>query len=248
MKFTNPFKLFKPLDYILWIGGIIVVFVGFALSNFEDWLSFLTSAIGITGVIFGAKGHIISQMIGLVFAVLYSVVAFYFKYYGELITYSFMTAPMAIVSIISWAKNPFKNTGEVKVGRLDPKKVGVLAVLTAGVTTAFYFILRALGNANLLVSTLSIATSFLAAGLTFLRSRWYAIAYCANDAVLFVLWLLAALDSLSYLPLVLCTAMFLVLDIYGFVSWNLMQKRQTEAEKAEETPYVAERDDAQDMQ
>ena len=126
--------------------------------------------------------------------------------------------------------------------------MGVLAVLTAGVTTAFYFILRALGNANLLVSTLSIATSFLAAGLTFLRSRWYAIAYCANDAVLFVLWLLAALDSLSYLPLVLCTAMFLVLDIYGFVSWNLMQKRQTEAEKAEETPYVAERDDAQDMQ
>ena len=65
-------------------------------------------------------------------------------------------------------------------------------LLTAAVTAGFYFILRALGTANLLPSTVSVTTSFLAVYLTFHRSPLYALGYAANDVVLIVLWLLAA--------------------------------------------------------
>lgn len=102
-------------------------------------------------------------------------------------------------------------------------------LLTAAVTAGFYFILRALGTANLLPSTISVTTSFLAVYLTFRRSPLYALGYAANDVVLIILWLLAARSDKGYLSVVVCFAVFLVNDIYGFLNWRRMEKKQASA-------------------
>ena len=69
-------------------------------------------------------------------------------------------------------------------------------------------------------------TSFVAVYLTFRRSPYYALAYAANDVVLIVLWVMAALSEVRYLSVVVCFAAFLVNDLYGFISWRKMGKRQ----------------------
>ena len=99
-------------------------------------------------------------------------------------------------------------------------------MLTAGVTFGFYFILDHYGTANMLPSTLSVTTSFIAVYLTFRRSPYFALAYAANDVVLIILWTLAAVEDVSYLSVIICFVMFLVNDLYGFVSWKRMEKRQ----------------------
>ena len=147
-----------------------------------------------------------------------------------MITYLCMTAPIAVASVISWLKNPFKgNKREVTVNKLSLKEYAVLLSLTFAVTVAFFFILRALHTANLAWSTVSVATSFLAAVLTFRRSPLYAVAYACNDAVLIVLWALAAAGNTEYVALVVCFAVFLVEDTYGFICWTLRRKRQQQA-------------------
>ena len=232
IAFTNPLKALSPLDYVIWSVSLIVNIAAFALTKWRDPLTFVSAVIGVTALIFCAKGHVLGQIISVVFAVFYSVVSFFFRYYSELITYAFMTAPIAILSVISWLKNPFGDSGKVKVSSLTKKKVTVMLLLTVAVTVAFYFILRALDTPNLAVSTLSIATSFLACYLVFLRSPWYAVAYSANDIVLIVLWVLATIKDLSYLPMVTCFAMFLINDVYGFICWLKMradQKKYTDA-------------------
>ena len=99
------------------------------------------------------------------------------------------------------------------------------------VTFIFYFILKAFDTANLIVSTISIATSFSASYLMLLRSPFYALAYGMNDVVLIVLWVLASFEDASYIPMVACFVMFLANDIYGFYNWGRMKKRQEEANK-----------------
>ena len=94
------------------------------------------------------------------------------------------------------------------------------------VTLIFFFILRAFDTKNILPSTISVTTSFLAVYLTFRRSPFYAIGYAANDIVLLVLWTLAAMENISYLSMIVCFAAFLANDIYGFISWRKMAKRQ----------------------
>lgn len=102
--------------------------------------------------------------------------------------------------------------------------------LAAAVVTAiFYCILAHFHTANLLPSTVSVTTSFLAVYLTYHRSPYYALAYAANDVVLIVLWVLASMEDSRYLSVVVCFAAFLVNDIYGFICWQRMQRRQAAA-------------------
>ena len=210
----------------LWLTSVIVVagtYIGFQAG---DALSLIASLIGVTALIFVAKGHALGQVLTIVFAVFYGIISWAFRYYGEVITYLCMSAPMAAVALVTWLRNPYKDSAEVTVNRLTGRQWAVMLAATVLVTAVFYFILRAMGNAALAVSTVSITTSFLASYLTALRSPYYALAYAANDLVLIVLWVIAAVTDVSSVPMVACFVMFFANDLYGFVSWKRMEKRQ----------------------
>lgn len=102
-----------------------------------------------------------------------------------MITYLGMTAPIALAAAISWFRHPCKEgENEVKVAHVGAKKWAVLIILTAAVTAAFYFILKYFNTAKLAISTVSVATSFIAASLTLLRSPLYGLGYASNDIVM----------------------------------------------------------------
>ena len=122
-----------------------------------------------SALVFVSKGNPVGQILTIVFAVFYGIISFTYSYYGEMITYLGMSAPMA----------------------------------------------------------LSVLTSFLAAYLTLRRNRFYAVAYAANDVVLIAMWVLAAIEDITYLPMIICFVAFLVLDVYGFINWSRMLKRQS---------------------
>ena len=142
-----------------------------------------------------------------------------------------MSAPIAVWALISWLKNPYNgNKNEVKVNSLSRKEWCLFAVAAIAVTVALYFILRALNTQNLIISTVSVFTSFSAAYLTARRSRFYAIGYGFNDVVLIVMWSLASYEDITYLPMVICFVSFLALDTYGFINWSILNKKQREAD------------------
>ncbi len=62
--------------------------------------------------------------------------------------------------------------------------------------------------------------------LTVLRSPYYALCYAVNDIVLIVLWVLATIIEIGYLPMVICFMIFLINDLYGFANWKRMKTRQ----------------------
>lgn len=193
----------------------------------ENYLTLIASLIGVTSLIFCAKGNPIGQVLMIVFSIIYSIISFSFQYYGEMITYLGMSLPMAVFSLIVWLKNPFGNKkSEVAVNRITLKEVIFMIVLSGIVTVLFYFILKYFKTSNIIPSTISITTSFIAAYLTFRRNPFFALAYASNDVVLIVLWILAALKETSYISVVICFIVFLINDLYGFISWLRMQKRQ----------------------
>lgn len=226
MKIYNPFKDFTIFEKILLSTSLIVVSLSFLLSPQKDWLTLIVSLIGVIDLIFVAKGYLLGQILGIAFSILYGLVSFYFKYYGEVITYMCMTAPMAVASLISWIKHPYKKSKEVEIQRMNSKQVAVMLVITTFVTIAFYFILKALGTANLIFSTISVATSFLAVYMTYMRSPFYAIGYALNDLVLITLWILASIQDVAYVPMIFCFIMFLANDLYAFTAWMNRMKKQ----------------------
>ena len=226
MKIKNPFKDLTRFELGLWLTSAVVVIISFIFSPEKDVLTLVASLFGVTALIFIAKGYIIGQVLVIIFALLYGIVSFYNEYYGEVITYVCMSAPMAVMALISWATHPFKDTKEVEVHKMTKWQIALMPILTACVTVAFYFILEFLGTANLFFSTVSVATSFAAVYMTFMRSPYYAVGYFLNDIVLIVLWVMASIEDIGNIPMILCFVMFLINDSYGFISWRRMERKQ----------------------
>ena len=222
-------KYFSAGEIALWSCSVILIVTSFCVFDRENYLTLVASLIGATSLIFNAKGNHIGQVLTIIFSLIYGYISFFFSYYGEMITYVCMTMPMAIVSLVSWLKNPYKgNKAEVKINRLKRKERIFMWIVTVAVTVGFYFILKAFDTKNIIPSTISVTTSFIAVYLTFRRSPFYALGYAANDIVLIVLWTLATMEDLSYLSVVVCFVAFLANDVYGFINWRRMEKRQAE--------------------
>ena len=220
---------FTKAEIILWVSSVLMIVASFLMSGGDGYLSFIASLIGITALILCAKGNPIAQVLMIIFCLMYTYISYTFSYYGEMLTYACMSLPMAVFSLVSWLRNPYKGKkSEVKVNSIKGKEYIFMGVLTVIVTIAFYFILKAFNTANLIPSTISVTTSFAAAYLTFRRSPYYALWYAANDIVLIVLWTLAAMEDITYVSVIMCFVTFLANDIYGFISWRKMQKRQSE--------------------
>lgn len=227
MNLRTPFSNLTVFERILWLLSVAAITGSALLYGRTDILNILASLIGVTALIFLAKGYVIGQVLIIVFSLLYGYISLQCRYYGEMITYVGMTLPVAAATLVEWLHHPYAGSNEVEVAPLSARKLLLTTLLTVAVTQIFYWILSALDTANLILSTVSVATSFFAASLTFLRSPWYALGYAANDLVLIGLWIFAVRDDSTCLPMVVCFVMFLLNDLYGFFSWRAMQRRQS---------------------
>lgn len=206
---------------------MLIVTVSNLVGGSFDVLTLAATWVGITSLIFAAKGNVWAQFLMVAFSILYGIISFRFRYWGEMITYLGMTLPMAVWSAVTWLRNPSAGSkSEVAIRKLEKKHFLFLLVLSIVVTGAFYFILRWLETPNIVFSTLSVTTSFLAASLTMLRSSYYALGYAANDLVLIVLWGLAAAKDPVYIPVIINFMIFFMNDMYGFISWKKRERTQ----------------------
>ena len=220
-------KYFSKTEMILWSSSVLVIVGSFCLFDRHNYMTLCASLIGVTSLIFNAKGNPFGQLLMVVFSILYGIISFRFQYYGEMISYLGMTMPMAVLALISWLKNPYKgNKAEVQVNTVGKREALFMGMGAAAVTVLFYFILEHFHTARPIPSTLSVTTSFIAVYLTFRRSPLFALAYAANDIVLIVLWIMAGIYDIRYLSVVVCFIAFLVNDLYGYIHWQKMKIRQ----------------------
>lgn len=218
---------FSTLEKIIWGCSVAAIIGSAVIFKNVNGMVLLASLVGVTSLLLNAKGNPVGQFLMIIFSIIYGIISFGFAYYGEMITYLCMTMPMAAFSLVAWIKHPYEgNLTEVKVSTLSQKEWMQMTIYTVLITILFYFILDYFNTANMLPSTLSVTTSFLAALLTYKRSHYFALAYAANDIILIVLWVLASFEDFKYVSVVICFVAFLFNDVYGYLNWKRMKERQ----------------------
>lgn len=226
---NNPIKALTKREWSIWLGSIIIVLISNLATKDFDLLTLVAALTGVTSLIFAAKGNVWGQVLMILFSILYGIISFCFRYWGEMLTYLGMTLPMAVWSTITWIKNPSENNGnEVQIQSLSKKHIVALCISGIIVTAVYYYILKSFNTPNIIFSTISIITSFIAASLTMLRSSYYAVWYAVNDVVLIILWVLASLKDPAYIPVVVNFSIFFMNDMYGFMSWKQRELEQAE--------------------
>ena len=221
---------FSKTEILLWVSSFAAIAIVFFVFGEGEALTFVASILGVTAIILNAKGNFIGQCLMIVFSILYGIISYNFSYYGEMITYLGMTMPMAVFSLVTWLRHPYNGKrAEVRVNTLKRKEIVAMFILSIPVTVAFYFVLLHFNTANLIPSTISVSTSFIAVYLTFRRSPYFSVAYAANDIILIVLWSLASVTDIRFVCVTVCFAAFLANDVYGFIGWRKLRRKQGEA-------------------
>ena len=95
-------KYFSIGEILLWGISVILITISFCLFDKSNYLTLVASLIGVTSLIFNAKGNPIGQILLIIFSLVYGYISFIFKYYGEMLTYVCMTMPMAVFALVSW--------------------------------------------------------------------------------------------------------------------------------------------------
>lgn len=135
MKNTEKVKgYFSKSEIILWTASVAAVAIVFAVFDRKNYFALIASVIGITSLIFNAKGNPLGQFLMLIFSVLYGVISWRQAYYGEMITYLGMTAPMSLIALVAWIRHPYNGNGaEVKVNALRKREYLFMLALTLAI-------------------------------------------------------------------------------------------------------------------
>ena len=81
----------------MWICSLVVIVMANILPGDFDLLTLIASCIGVTSIVLAAKGNVWSQILMIIFSILYGIISWQFRYWVEMITYLGMTMPMAIL-------------------------------------------------------------------------------------------------------------------------------------------------------
>ena len=167
-------KLFKDwtnFEKVLLFGSIIIVgLVGILFKS--DLLTISCSIVGIITALLLAKGKNLGQVFGLLITILYSIVSFKNKYYGEVLIYALLMLPMYIIGIITWINHKNEKTNSVEINTINKEEWVIVSIVFVGVFICIYYLLKTFNTNELVVSTISVLASLFAVYLQIRRSKY----------------------------------------------------------------------------
>ena len=222
-------KLFKDwtdFEKVLLFGSIIIVsLVGIFFKS--DLLTTSCSIVGIITALLLAKGKNLGQVFGLLITILYSIVSFKNKYYGEVLIYALLMLPMYVIGIITWINHKNKKTNSVEINSIKKKEWIIVSFVFALVFVGIYYLLKVFNTNELIVSTISVLASLFAVYLQIRRSKYSFSFYIVNDIILMFLWGIPVVrGSFILFPMLLNPTINLINDTYGFYNWKKTEKIQ----------------------
>lgn len=222
----NILKDWSKFEKTLLFGNIIVVStIGIFFK--ADLLTTACSIIGINTALLLAKGKNLGQLLGILITLLYSILSFKNKYYGEVLIYVFLMLPMFVVGTFSWIKHQNKKTNSVEINNIKAKEWIIVSIIFIGVFIGIYYVLKAFNTNELIVSTASVLASLFAVYLQVRRSKYSFSFYIVNDIILFILWGTPVFKgNYTLIPMLLNPVFNFINDLYGFYYWRKTEKIQ----------------------
>lgn len=225
------FRDWTVFEKILLIGSILIVSLTGIIFK-SEWITTICSIVGIITALLLAKGKSLGQVFGLLIVILYSIVSFNNKFYGEVIIYLLIMLPMYIMGIISWIKHQNKETNSVEVNKIAKKEWIIVALISILCFIGIYLILKSFNTNQLFISSLSVLDSLFAIYLQIRRSKYSFYFYVVNDLVLILLWGIPCVTgTVVLIPMLMNPIINLINDIYGIINWRKLEKIQEKNNK-----------------
>ncbi len=214
----------KSLDMI-WIGIATAVILGLSIYWKDNLVSMFAALTGVWCVILTGKGKRSSFLFGTVNVVLYAVIAFGARYYGEVMLNLLYYFPMNFVGWFAWRKHMDHGTGEVKKQKLPPKKGAILYGLTILAIALYGLVLNALGGNLPYIDSMSTVVSVTAQILSVKRLTEQWILWIIVDIVTVIMWAVNFAQGGETIATLAMWSIYLLNAIFMFIRWDKEAKQ-----------------------
>lgn len=157
----NELSGWKKLE-VLWLFAACVIITGLSIYWKDTVMGIISATTGVACVVLTGKGKLSAYIFGLVNCVLYAIIAYNAKLYGETMLNAIYYIPMQFVGFYVWNKNMNKENHEVKKIHMKNKTRLLWALAMALGTVIYGLILKAMGDAMPFVDSFTTVSSVIA--------------------------------------------------------------------------------------
>ncbi len=211
---------------VAWMIFATVMILGISIYQKDPVIGIGASITGVICVILCGMGKVSNYFFGTINVILYAIMAWKAKYYGDVMLNLLYYFPTNIIGWILWKKNIDKETQAVYKKRMTIKQDGILAVVSVVSVIGYAYILKMLGGNLPLVDSMSTVFSVIAQILMIKRFMEQWIIWIVVDVVSVIMWVYALFTDGASVAVLLMWSVFLVNAIIMFVLWYKDTKTQ----------------------
>ena len=204
---------------ILWIVFANVMILGVSLYLGDTVIGILASLTGVTCVILCGMGKVSNYFFGTINVLLYAIVAWNAKYYGDVMLNLFYYFPTNMIGWVAWIKHMDKEKNEVYKKRMTWKQDVMLAFISVVGVLGYSYVLKLLGGNLPMVDSMSTVFSVIAQILMIKRFMEQWIIWIIVDIVSVIMWVAAFFNGGESIAVLIMWSVFLVNAVIMFVKW-----------------------------
>ena len=204
---------------IIWLVFATAVILGVSIYWKDSVTGIVAALTGIWCVILTGKGKLSSFWIGTVNTIMYAIVAWEARYWGEVMLNLIYYVPMNFVGIYMWSKNMNEQTDEVTKKRLSPKgSIVAYSIVIVG-TFAYGMILKMMNGTLPFIDSMSTVFSIFAQILCVKRCMEQWVLWIIVDVVTVIMWVYAFANGTGDMATVLMWTIYLFNAIFMLIKW-----------------------------
>ena len=139
-RLKNEFRGWRTWE-VVWLAANCLVILALSLYWGDSVMGIISAVAGVAYVVCSGKGKLMAYFFGVINVVLYAIISYEAKFYGEVMLNALYYLPMQFYGFYVWSKNMDSETHEVKKRRMIAKGRAVLALAIAVSTVAYGFLL-----------------------------------------------------------------------------------------------------------
>lgn len=183
----REFEGWKFLE-VFWLLLACGIITGLSIYWGDTLMGIVSATTGVACVVCTGKGKLSAYIFGIINTLLYAIIAYKAKYYGEVMLNALYYFPLQFYGFYVWSKHMNPETKEVYKIRMSNKNRGLLFLLVGIATGIYGFILSKLGGTLPYVDALSTVVSVVAMiiSIKMYMEQW--ILWIVVDVVTVVMW------------------------------------------------------------
>ncbi|MBQ4531179.1 MAG: nicotinamide mononucleotide transporter [Lachnospiraceae bacterium] len=204
---------------VVWLVISCLAIMGLSVYWKDSVMGIISATTGVACVVCTGKGKLSAYVFGIVNILLYAIISFQAKYYGEVMLNVIYYIPMQFYGFYVWKKNMNQETHEVKKRRMSKKSFWLLLEIIAIATLIYGTFLKYIGGSLSYVDALSTVVSVVAMAISVKMYLEQWILWLVVDSVTVIMWAVAFANGSDSIATLLMWIVYLGNAIVMYIKW-----------------------------